>query len=101
MFCGFISAHKFFLKHTITLFALSDRYILRRELLLIKYRPIIMVGIWCYKQSGVTELFIMRDPHYRVPRDLSYTKNTHTYIYIYIYIYTIKHKVYYRVNHVY
>ena len=23
-----------------------------------------MVGIWCYNQSGVTELLIMRDPHY-------------------------------------
>ena len=34
------------------------------ELLLIKYRPIIMVGRWCYNQSGVTDLFIMRDPHY-------------------------------------
>ena len=34
------------------------------ELLLIKYRPIIMVGLWCYNQSGVTELLIMGDPHY-------------------------------------
>ena len=31
------------------------------ELLLIKYRPIIIVGLWCYNQSGVTELLIMRD----------------------------------------
>ena len=23
-----------------------------------------MVGLWCYNQSGVTELMIMRDPHY-------------------------------------
>ena len=23
-----------------------------------------MVGLWCYNQSGVTELLIMRDPHY-------------------------------------
>ena len=23
-----------------------------------------MVGIWCYNQSGVTDLLIMRDPHY-------------------------------------
>ena len=54
------------LKHTTTLFAMSDHYILSREweLLLIKYRPIIMVGLWCYNQSGVTELLIMRDPHY-------------------------------------
>ena len=34
------------------------------ELLLIKYRPIIMVGLWCYNQSGVTELLIMRDPYH-------------------------------------
>ena len=34
------------------------------ELLLIKYRLIIMVGLWCYNQSDVTELLIMRDPHY-------------------------------------
>ena len=31
-----------------------------------KYRLIIiiMVNLWCYIQSGVTELLIMRDPHY-------------------------------------
>ena len=23
-----------------------------------------MVGLWCYTQSGVTELLIMRNPHY-------------------------------------
>ena len=23
-----------------------------------------MVGLWCYNQSGVTDLFIMRDSHY-------------------------------------
>ena len=23
-----------------------------------------MVGLWSYNQSGVTELLIMRDPHY-------------------------------------
>ena len=23
-----------------------------------------MVGLWCYNQSGVTELLIMMDPHY-------------------------------------
>ena len=33
------------------------------ELLLINYIHIIMVGLWCYNQSGVTELLIMRDPH--------------------------------------
>ena len=32
--------------------------------MLIKYRPIIIVGLWCYNHSGVTELLIMRDPHY-------------------------------------
>ena len=35
-----------------------------RELLLIKYRPIIMVCLWCYNQSGVTELLGMKGPHY-------------------------------------
>ena len=25
---------------------------------------IIIVGLWCYNQSGVTDLLIMRDPHY-------------------------------------
>ena len=34
------------------------------SLLLINYRPFIMVGLWCYNQSGVTESLIMRDPHY-------------------------------------
>ena len=29
-----------------------------------QYKPIIMVGLWRYSQSGVTELLIMRDPHY-------------------------------------
>ena len=53
------------LKHTTTLFSLTDHYILSRngELLLIKYKSIIMVGLWCYSQSGVVELFIVRDPH--------------------------------------
>ena len=23
-----------------------------------------MVGLWCYNQSGVIELLLMRDPHY-------------------------------------
>ena len=31
---------------------------------MIKYRPIIMAGLWCYNQSGVTELSNMRDPYY-------------------------------------
>ena len=31
---------------------------------MIKYRPIIMVGIWYYNQSGVTEVLIRKDPHY-------------------------------------
>ena len=54
------------LKHTTTLFVLCDHYILSRngELLMIKYRTIIMVGLWCYNQSGMTELLIMREPHY-------------------------------------
>ena len=34
------------------------------NLLLIKYKPIIMVGLMRYNQSGVTELLIMRDSHY-------------------------------------
>ena len=34
------------------------------ELLLINYRLIIMVGLWCYNQSGVTELLSLRDPYY-------------------------------------
>ena len=25
-----------------------------------------MVGLWCYNQSGVAELLIMRDPHYLI-----------------------------------
>ena len=33
-------------------------------LLFIKYRRIIMVGIWYYNQSGATELLIMSDFHY-------------------------------------
>ena len=52
------------LKHTATLFALPDHYILNGEFLLTKYRPIIMVGLWYYNQSGVAELLIMRDLHY-------------------------------------
>ena len=57
------------LKHTTTLFALSDHYILSRGWRFIvdhvqtNYHGI-MVGLWCYNQSGVTELLIMRDPHY-------------------------------------
>ena len=34
------------------------------ELLLTNYRPIIMVGLWCCNQSGVTELLILKNPHY-------------------------------------
>ena len=34
------------------------------ELLLIQCRPVIMVGLWYYNQSGVTELLIIRDTHY-------------------------------------
>ena len=51
------------LKHITTLFFLADHNI-AVLLLMIKYRPIIMVGLWYYNQSGVTELLIMRDPHY-------------------------------------
>ena len=32
--------------------------------MLTKYGPIIMVGLWHYNQSGVTELLIKREPHY-------------------------------------
>ena len=35
-----------------------------RGLMKIWNRPIIMVGLRCYNQSGVAELLIMRDPHY-------------------------------------
>ena len=28
------------------------------------HHTIIMVGLWTYNQSGVTEQLIMRDPHY-------------------------------------
>ena len=28
------------------------------------FKAIIMVDLWCYYQSGVTELLIMRDSHY-------------------------------------
>ena len=55
------------LKHTTTLFNLSDHYILSRKWKVFvdqvqtNYhgRP-----IWCYNQSGVIELLIVRDPHY-------------------------------------
>ena len=55
------------LKHTATLFALSDHYILSREWRVIvnqvqtNYRGI---GLWYYNQSGVTELLIMRGHYY-------------------------------------
>ena len=32
----------------------------------VDHRPIIMVGLRSYNQSGVTELLIMRDPDYQV-----------------------------------
>ena len=54
------------LKHNTTLFSLSDHYILSREWRVIvdqlqtNYHGRPMV----YNQSGVTELLIMRDPHY-------------------------------------
>ena len=53
-------------KTTTTLFALSDHYILGRngELMLIEYRPIIMVGLWSYNQSAGIDLLIMRIHHY-------------------------------------
>ena len=56
------------LKHTTTLFSLSDHDILSREWrfiahqVQIKYHGRLMVGY--YNQSGATELLIMRDPHY-------------------------------------
>ena len=56
------------LKHTTTLFALFSHYILSQEWRVIvgqvqtNYHGI--VSLWCYNQSGVTELLIMRDPHY-------------------------------------
>ena len=68
--CGFIfwlQIDRYILKHTTTLFSLSDHYILSRE-----WRVIIDQvqtnyhgkPIWCYNQSGMTELLIIRDPHY-------------------------------------
>ena len=36
------------------------------ELLLMEYRSIIMVGLFCYNQSGVNELLIMRDSHHLI-----------------------------------
>ena len=52
------------LKHTTTLFYLFDHYILSREWRVASYRPIIMICLCCYNQSGVTELLVMWDPHY-------------------------------------
>ena len=58
----------YMLKHTTTLFALSDHYILSGG-----WRVIVdqvqtnyhgMVDLWCYNQSGVSELLIIRDSHY-------------------------------------
>ena len=53
------------LKHTTTLFSLSDHYILSREWRVIvdQVQTNYHGGQWCYNQSGVTELLIMRDPH--------------------------------------
>ena len=58
--------HLGIIKHATTLFSLSDHYILdgNGELLFIKCRPIIMAGLWCYNQSGATELLIMSDFYY-------------------------------------
>ena len=53
-------------KHHYTIF-LFDHDILSRESRVIVHKVqdiIIMVGIWCYNQSGVTDLLIMRDSHY-------------------------------------
>ena len=66
------------LKHTSMLFSLSDHHILSREWRVIVdqeqanyygwpiYDAFIdyLVNLCCYNQSGVTELLIMRDPHY-------------------------------------
>ena len=62
----YVLQQKRVLKHTTTLYSLSEHYILSREWRVIddqvhtNYhgRPL------CYKQSGVTELLIMKDPHY-------------------------------------
>ena len=57
--------YSFQLKHTTTLFSLSVHYILSREWrVIVDQVPIIMVGLWCYNQLGVTELLILMDPHY-------------------------------------
>ena len=58
------------LKHATTLFSLSGHYILSRQWrmsLLTKYRSILLADLWCYNQAGVTDLLIMRDPHYGRP----------------------------------
>ena len=55
--------------NTITLVFLSDHYILIRESRVIVDQVqtnYIMVGLWYYNQLDVTELLIMRDPHYQV-----------------------------------
>ena len=55
------------LKHTTTLFSLSDHDILSREWRVFVHQVqtiIIMVGICNYNQSGATKLLIMRDFHY-------------------------------------
>ena len=54
------------LKHTTTLFPLSDHYILSREWKVIVDQVQTNHHGWpcCYNQSGVTELLIMSDFHY-------------------------------------
>ena len=67
MILAWLRCFKLNLKHTTKLFALSDHYTLSREWRVIVdqvYIPIIMVGLWCYNQSDVTQLLIMRDSHY-------------------------------------
>ena len=59
--CHITSEFNHLLKHTTTLFALSDHYILSREWIVIvdQVQTNYHVGL-----SGVTELLILRDPHY-------------------------------------
>ena len=66
MYSYYIRGDMSHLKHTTTLFSLSDHYILSREWIVIvdQVQTIIMVGLMYFNQSGVSELLIMRDPHY-------------------------------------
>ena len=52
--------------HHYIIYALSYHYILSREwrVIIHQVQTNMMVGIWCYNQSGVTEMLIMRDPYY-------------------------------------